>query len=214
MVTKAKNPAKSTTSKNTEEKTSALATQAAKAKALSLATRERKLASLLALIRRRKDRIVEDFYDIGEALRTILRDDLARARNTTFDVLVEAELGIEPSTAYKLIGVVEAFPRERAIALGQEKSYALVTYAAATAAPDTPLELVERDAKIGRKPISVVSANEIKRAATALRSRRKAPVPSDVRARAREIVSAIRALGLPRPEFEVRGRTIVIRVEV
>jgi hypothetical protein len=41
-----------------------------------LATNKRRGHALLALIERRKDRITEDFYDIGEALRELLNNKL------------------------------------------------------------------------------------------------------------------------------------------
>jgi hypothetical protein len=61
-----------------------------------LATNKRRGQSLLALIERRKDRITEDFYDIGEALRELLNNKLYAALGfDTFEQLLDAQ-GDEP----------------------------------------------------------------------------------------------------------------------
>jgi hypothetical protein len=78
-----------TTSTRTKERTKAAAKKpaitalAARAKALkerALAEKKRRCDELVELIRRRQARITEDFYDIGEALRTILRERLENER--------------------------------------------------------------------------------------------------------------------------------------
>ncbi|UJR87195.1 hypothetical protein [Sandaracinus amylolyticus] len=181
---------------------------ARQAKALGAEAREKKLRNLLALIERRKTRIVEDFYDIGEALRAILRERLYELRHETFEALVEEEIGIARATAFRLVAVVEALPREKALELGQEKSYALVTYAAATPEADTPLALAEA-------PIAKSSANEIKRAATELRAKKKAAsTPKATKALVAKVVAAVRALGLRKPVASLRGKTLTVRVEL
>ncbi|AKF09357.1 hypothetical protein [Sandaracinus amylolyticus] len=198
------------TRKKTAKKgpTSAFVNAARQAKALGDETRAKKLKSLLALIERRKARIVEDFYDIGEALRTILRERLFEQRYASFDALVEQEIGMAPGTAYRLIAVVDALPREKAIELGQEKSYALVTYAGATPEADSPLALADA-------PIAKSSANEIKRAAAKLRAKKKAAsTPKETKALIAKIVAAVRALGLRKPVASLRGKTLTVRVEL
>jgi hypothetical protein len=131
----------------------------------------------------------------------------------SFDAFVEQALDLSRSTAFKLIAVVEQIPRERAIELGQEKSYALVTYAAATEEADTPLGLVASDATIGGKPLSRASAVEI-RAAAAIERKKRAP-PSARKAELAEdraILAALRPLALGKATLSRRGATITIRI--
>src|SRR5262245_5423900 len=116
---------------------------------------ERRANALLALIERRKQRITEDFYDIGEALRELLRKELYRPLgHASFDALLVARKVMSPAQAYKLVALVDRIPRDEALALGQEKAYALVSYTAATPEADVPAELVRADAHIRRKPLS------------------------------------------------------------
>ena len=83
----------------TRTKPSRFVEGARSAKRAADARRSRRLEGLVGLIQRRKARIVEDFYDIGEALRTILRERLFELRHDTFEALVEGELGLTRSTA-------------------------------------------------------------------------------------------------------------------
>lgn len=193
----------------------AVAANAAAAKKTALAAKDKKLRALVALIERRKARIVEDFYDIGEALRTILREELFVARARSFRAFCEAELSMDPATAFKLVAVVEGVPREQALALGQEKSYALVTYAAATAEADTPAGLLQANAKVGKRSVREASANEIKGAAAAVRRERagKRADPA-LTAAADRIAAAIAKLKVGAATISLRGRTITVRVTV
>ncbi|MBX7192208.1 MAG: hypothetical protein K1X94_09130 [Sandaracinaceae bacterium] len=191
----------------------AFVTQARQAKKTALAAREKKLSTLVALIQRRKTRIVEDFYDIGEALRTIRDEALHEARGLRFEAFVKEVLELPASTAFKLIAIVEQVPRERAIELGQEKSYALVTYAAATAEADSPVSLVTSDATIAGKPVSRASAAEIRAAASATREKQKAPSASRAQAAEdRAILAALRPLRLGEASISRRGKTLTIRI--
>lgn len=178
------------------------------AKRVSDEKRAQKLEALVRLIQRRKARIVEDFYDIGEALRTILRERLFALRHATFEAFVVEELGLTRSTAFRLVAVVDALPRDKALELGQERSYALVTYAAATTEADTPLELADA-------PIARTSANEIKRAAAGLRARKtRASAPKATRDLLAEVAEALRALGLRSPVATLRGKTLTVRAKL
>ena len=101
----------------------------------------------LALIKRRKEDIVESFYDIGEALRR-LRDTKGVVEvlgYTTFDAMCRAETGFAPTQVDELIGIVEHMTREEAIAMGQKtRAAAFVELAKATPADDTAGELFRK----------------------------------------------------------------------
>lgn len=196
-----------------------------KAKANGAQARARQRGEeLLALIERRKGRIVEDFYDIGEALREIQRKELFRPLGyRTFDELLTARDVMSPFQARKLIAVVERVPRAQALALGQEKAYALVAYAAATPEPDTPTGLLESGAKVGGKAIAEASTRDLLRAASEVRAkvRAKAPKTPEQRATARALQEAVRklrahlrALGVGRPAIAESGGALRVTLTV
>ena len=102
----------------------------------------RRCEELLAEIARRKQRIAEDFYDIGLALREIKKKKLyAALGHRSLTSLLEARGVLGKSQAAKLIAIVEHLPKSKALGEGIEKSYALVRLAAATPALDTAAEV-------------------------------------------------------------------------
>jgi hypothetical protein len=126
--------------------------------------------ALLALITRRRQRIVEDFYDIGEALSELLHHKLfVKLGYATFDEMLEAREVLSRAQAYKLMAVVSAYSRDRALELGLEKSFAVITYAAATPSHMVP-ELVARTGIDGRD-VAKLSTRDIEAATKALRAR-------------------------------------------
>jgi hypothetical protein len=145
---------------------------------LRRAKESRRASELLALIARRKARIVEDFYDIGEALRELFHKELYRALgHRSFEAMLKAHDVMSATQARKLITLVERIPRAEALALGQEKAYALVSYTTATPEPDVPAELARADAKIGGKKLSKVSVRGLEAAAKQARGRARALKP-------------------------------------
>lgn len=166
-------------------KTSVL-TKAKDKAALQRAKDGRRATQLLELIARRKARIVEDFYDIGEALKELFHKQLYRALgHRSFETMLEAHDVMSATQARKLIALVERLPRAEALALGQEKAYALVSYTAATPEPDVPVELARADAKIGGKKLSKVSVRELEVAAKQARDRARAAKPKTAAERQR-----------------------------
>jgi len=173
---------------------------------------------LLALIERRKSVIVESFYDLGVALRELLRRELFRALgHASFKALLAERQVMSEAQAYKLIALVEHLPREEALRLGQEKAAALVAYAEATPEPDRPAELARADAPIGGKPLSKVSVRDLKAAAVAARGKRPArpatPAARERRQHAAALVKAARAAlrrgGITRATVVVKGAQVV-----
>lgn len=173
--------------------------------------RQKKRAeALLALIARRKLSIVEDFYDIGEALREILDHSLYAALGfASFAALLDAHDVMSDRQARKLIGITRQLTREQALAFGQEKADALIAYAAATPAPDSARFLLEDSATINGVPLAETSANEIKRAAKSVRAEaeRARPASPEERALARSRREALRAVKANIARWKLRGVT-------
>jgi hypothetical protein len=118
----------------------------------------KKLEALLSTIERRKARIVEDFYDIGVALKEILDKKLyLHAGFSSFGELLEKRKVMSRSQASKLIAIARAVPRAEAIEVGSEKAYELVRFTEQTPEPDTVGDLLAtgvRGAK-DKKPVDV-----------------------------------------------------------
>ena len=190
-------------------------------KAGALARRVKRAEALLALIARRKERIVEDFYDIGEALKEILDDRLYEALgHASFSEMLEARSVMSTTAAKRLVAVAEHLPREQALRLGQQKSYDLVAYAAATPEHDVAATLAEVDAEIGGKRLSRASSRELQAAAARARAegRAAAQTPAQKQA-ARALKSAlaevkrrVAAWGVGRISVALADDEIVIRL--
>ena len=193
-----------------------------KTKADALARNTKRLAELVALIRRRMGAVVEGFYDIGEALREILEKKLyGVAGHAGLEALLEAEKLMSYRQATKLIALVRKVPRAQALSLGQEKAYALVSYTEATPEADSPEALMATDVKVGAKPVSKSSVREIEAATRAVRLTEKAKRPPTEAERARAkaetalvktLRGALRGAGIGRAEITVRGDRV--RVEL
>lgn len=122
----------------------ALAENAAK----SATAKRRRLAEEgradIALIHARQERIVEDFYDIGEALLRLRRPGVAESLgHKGFLELCSVELDMSANKASQLIAIVQAVPREQARALGQERASALLALAQATPEEDSVASLAK-----------------------------------------------------------------------
>ncbi|MBK8219276.1 MAG: hypothetical protein IPK71_36590 [Myxococcales bacterium] len=102
------------------------------------AAAQKRLASLLETIERRKARIVEDFYDIGVALKEIVDKKLyLQAGYASFGDLIDGRKIMGKTQAFKLVSIARAVPREKAIEVGSEKAYELVRLTEQTPEPDT-----------------------------------------------------------------------------
>ena len=142
----------------------------ASAQGVSNAARARAEA-LLSEIARRKGRIAEDFYEIGEALRELSRKKLyAALGHATFAEMLSARNVMSTTQARKLIALVSSVPREKALAAGSEKAALLVDYAKATAEPDTAEWLLDHGRLPDGKKVSDASTREIAEAAKTARA--------------------------------------------
>lgn len=99
---------------------------------------KKRLEALLETIVRRKARIVEDFYDIGVALKEILDKKLyLQGGHASFGDLIDERKVMGKSQAFKLVAIARSVSREKAIEVGSEKAYELVRLTEETAEPDT-----------------------------------------------------------------------------
>lgn len=156
----------------------------------------RRAEELLELIARRKARILEDFYDLGSALKELLDRKLYAALGyASFDDLLAKRNVLGRTQAYKLIAVVRELPRARAVEIGQERAYALVTVAAATPEPDTAGSILTTGVKVRGKTrdVSKLSKRDLEQVAKDVRPRKKSAAEKDAEGTARKAQKALRA---------------------
>lgn len=140
------------------------------AKRASEKENRRRCEELLALITRKKNEIVEAFYDIGDALREILRKQLYQSlKFVSFDELLKERKVMSATRAYKLMKIVEKVPRDTALLLGQEKAFAMVLYTEATPEKDSVDELLKSNAVVGEVPVKKASVREVEKATKSVR---------------------------------------------
>lgn len=156
---------------------------------------------LLELIARRMARIVEDFYDIGTALKELKEKKLfAPLGFRTFDELLAKRVTMGRSQAYKLIAIVSRVTRAQAVGLGEEKAYAIARLVAETPEADSVESVLADGVAVGKKKAQVrtMSRREIDAARRAVVSRKKEADPAErtARAHAREGRAALRQLGI------------------
>jgi hypothetical protein len=208
----------------------ATAKGAKKEKALSLVGGAKKVSaadrtkaeSLLAEIARRKERIAEEFYDIGLALRDLSKPRLFTALGySSFNALLQQTEIIGKTTAWRLIDLVSSMSRDEALAYGQEKAAALLEYAKATREVDTPKTLVESGKLPSGKKVAEASVRDLKAGAKAVRAaegkaKRVPPETKAAAAEAKGLAAWLRARGASGVSAEaVRGKKgYVVRVEM
>ncbi len=195
--------AKARTSKPVAKKgstTRAKTKSVARAGAVATTAAGKRAEELLELIARRKARIAEDFFEIGQALREILKKKLYVALGyESFAELLTKRGVMSPRTADKLIEIAEAVPRTRAMELGQEKAYALARLVAATPELDSVESVLEKGVKVGgaRKSVARASTRQVIETTRAVRASTTKPDPEQVAATkaARALQAAARAAG-------------------
>ncbi|MEO6572408.1 MAG: hypothetical protein ABIP89_01120 [Polyangiaceae bacterium] len=156
-----------------------------KTRALATKTKARAEALVEHVVEKKQEMAIL-FYEIGDALHTLLEDKLyASLGYDSFDALVEDRALMSLTQAKKLIEVRRTFGRAQALTLGPEKAYALARYAARTKKADEAAELVERGFPIGgkRRPVEDVSIREIQMATRVAVSRQSGEHGANERAR-------------------------------
>lgn len=186
----------------------------------------RSLARAQALsqsIVRRKQRIAEEFYDLGLELVEFKRKGYYRKvyGYPTLSAFLDG-FGLYSSTqARKLMKIVQSMPRERAIKLGVEKAYASAVLVDATPEDDTAEEIFTRGRKIAGKKPSKASVRDFTEETKAVRAKAK---PRHVRTEqerraddeAERGIAKLRALlakvGLERVTIELGGDEAMIHI--
>lgn len=176
--------------------------------------------ALLELIARRKARIAEDFYDIGEALREILDKKLYVALgHRSFGELLEKRAVMGRTQASKLVSIARAMPRKEALDLGPEKAYALLQYTRATPEGDSVASVLAEGVRTKgrRRSVAAVSSRAVATEAKALRDkgRKVSEAERDGRRAARAAQASLRAHGFEvRVEAEATGNVWSARIHV
>ncbi|WP_159396518.1 hypothetical protein [Sorangium cellulosum] len=186
----------------------ALAKNAARSAAMKRARLAEQARADIELIKRRRERIAEDFYDIGEALVRLKRPGVPESLgHKSFGDLCQAELGLSASKAAQLLAIVRSVPREQARSLGQERAAALLALAEATPEDDSTVTLASSVLKLpSGKRVDIATAptralreaaKEIRQAhAAADKPRRGLTTTAPERAAALALQRALRDLGL------------------
>lgn len=176
----------------------------------------KRVKALVALIERRVVTIVESFYDIGEALREIVDGKLygALGHASLGAFLLETKL-LTIRQSEKLIAVVRKVPREIALAAGQEKSYALVSFTVASEEPDT-VESVVASGRLAGKAVEALSVRDIKTETRRLNAEKRSRTPEGkARAKAdaalaKGLRAALKAAGLAVESVSVDAKGVSI----
>jgi hypothetical protein len=183
----------------------------------------------IALVKRRRARITEDFYDIGEAIARLRRPGIAQSLGfASFAKLCAAELDMSESQATHLATIVKAIPREDALRLGQERSAALVSVATAMGSTTSPAALATTRLRLpsGRKlDVAKASVDALREAAKEIRAEhapagavRGRTTTTAERVAAARLEAALHAEGVETARVKAvatrPGHAAVLRIEV
>lgn len=168
--------------------------------------------ALLDSIARRKKRIAEDFYGLGEELRE-LRDKKLYSKvygYSSFDTFLDERAVYSPTQARKLIAIVRGMSKDRALELGVEKAYAAVSLANATEADESADEIFDEGHKVAGKRPKDASLDDFESDARRARAERKAKsaskiVTSGERERNKRRAAGLKSLRAALREAGVRG---------
>jgi len=168
------------------------------ARALSPAQKER-AQELMGGIQRNLSAIKDAFFEVGQALAELNNNKLYVALgHGTFAEMLEARNLMSQTQANKLIAVATLIPRESALRLGTEKSYALTRYAELVPEGGTIRALL-KDGMADGKPLSTMTLRELEQAILELRSRdtsgKPNPEKQQARKAAREAQARLRKAG-------------------
>ncbi len=155
---------------------------------------------LIRDIKKRNSRVAVDSYQIGVDLKALSQHELYGAAGyQSFRELVQDRQLMHPATAYRMIAVVDHYPKAQAIELGMGRAYALTRFVEATPALDLASTLFADNPKIGNKRLSEMSVRDLQAATARVRrasTRRQAdPDAKAARAEARRLQRVLRTAG-------------------
>lgn len=132
--------------------------------------------------------------------------------------MLTARRVMSSAQVFKLIKLVASVPREEALAMGQEKAFALVRYAAATPVIDTPKTLMESGTLPDGKPVADASVRDLQQAIHRVRNkpRPRSPEAAEAQREAAQIQATLRRAGAKSAVVTARKSkgTFWIRVDV
>lgn len=148
---------------------------------------------LVAHIRRNMQFITDAFFEIGVALTAFNNNRLyaALGYSSFAEALATLKL-MSQAQANKLIAVAELVPREAAVQLGSEKSYALTRYAQVAPEKQTVEQLLH-SGRLNGKPLTDVTLQELQDGRRRLAPRRP-PRPGSPAAHAATVARQAQAL--------------------
>jgi len=169
----------------------------------------------IGTIRQHMSRIVQDTHTIG----TLLKELQTRRAHIalgypSFNAMLTGEGLPHRSTAYRTIRLAEAYTAKQLRALGPTKAFALIQLTQETEAHDVARVLVDNDALIGDKPISLRSAGDIRRVLSDLRAQNTAlthgenasEAEKEARALAQKLRAQLHRRGADEAQVEARVR--------
>jgi hypothetical protein len=148
---------------------------------------------LIASVRENKRRAAEAFFDMGAALLELEKKALWKALgHESFAAMLAENNLLSRTQAFKLMAIARGLPRRAALELGPEKSYALVRYAHATAAVDSPASLLTSGVHVDgqRRSVDDVSVRELQRASRHTHQNRTNARRDPARKSARELCAS------------------------
>ena len=163
-----------------EPKSKALSPLIARTVENAIAAHRQTGSDALESIAQNRRNIAESFFDIASDLAILRRVEVYAAMgNASFDEVIPLT-GFSRTTAFALLKLPQHFTRHTAIALGPEKSNALIRFVQATEEDDDAETLARQDAHIAGKPISELTAEELEQAAReALPVEKKKKLPGE-----------------------------------
>ena len=234
-MTKSRPPARPSSASSSGPSAGSAGARTAPARGKQLVARARAAAparaararSALTAIRGLLVKAAETTWDLGHALAEFAQDKLFVALGyASFEECLAGERLISSTQAYRLIRIARHFSRDELATLGSvEKADALITYAEATDARDTPAGLLKADALVGQKRVSKAGASDLESAAKTARARRTSD-PADSRnaaraakakadlAREKRLVKHLKAHGLAPSRVATKGARVVVELDV
>jgi len=175
---------------------------------LERAAERSRAEELLAHVERNMGLITDAFFEIGAALTQLLNNRLYLALGyQTFAELLEQRHLMSQAQANKLIAVATLMPREAAVKLGAEKSYALTRYVQA-ASPTGGLARVLEAGRVKGRPLESLTVRQL----TELTREIRGPRPTqgsdallEARRLARQAQATLRKRGLASLRAEATG---------
>jgi len=167
----------------------------------------------LEAIAQNRRSIAESFFDIANDLTVLRRKEVYAAMgHEKFDAVIPLT-GFSRTTVFALLKLPQYYTRRTAVALGSEKSNALIRLVNATPEEDDAETLARQDAIIAGKRISEMTAEEIDQAARdALPIEKKKKLPGEKEAHTTRVLvqKQLAMLGADVRVKRVKGKWMAI----